>query len=61
MYIGTDQDQRHWELITEQEVLKALTAAKRTTAPGEVIIPTLVWKHLWQYVSQQITRIHPEQ
>jgi hypothetical protein len=35
-----------WEPVTAQEIHRALTAAKGTTAPGEDGIPTLVWKQL---------------
>jgi hypothetical protein len=52
-----DREEIHWEPITELEVLKALTAAKETTVPGEDGIPTLVWKHLWQYMGKPISRI----
>ncbi|THC87044.1 hypothetical protein EYZ11_013511 [Aspergillus tanneri] len=38
-----------WEPITK--------VAKGTTDPGEDRIPTLVWKHLWTYLKEIITKI----
>jgi ribonuclease HI len=46
-----------WDPITEMEITKALKAAKKRTAPGEDGLPTLVWSHLWPYVSSTVTRI----
>jgi hypothetical protein len=46
-----------WEPITKEEICRSLKAAKGTTAPGEDGIPTLVWKHLWEYLQTAITHI----
>ena len=46
-----------WEPISEVEVYRSLKAAKSSTAPGEDGLPTLVWKRLWAYIGNTITRI----
>ena len=50
-------DEILWEPITEHETANALSKAKKSTAPDCDGIPTLVWYHLWPYVSGPITRI----
>ena len=35
---------------------RALKTTKGSTAPGEDDLPALVWKYLWQYLKQLITR-----
>ncbi|KAJ5513135.1 hypothetical protein N7463_002687 [Penicillium fimorum] len=46
-----------WHPISEVEVYRSLKAAKGTTAPGEDGLPTLIWKRLWKYLGNIITRI----
>ncbi|GMG17056.1 unnamed protein product [Aspergillus oryzae] len=46
-----------WTPITEQEVYRALRAAKPMKAPGEDGIPMLVWRQLWQWLRTEILRI----
>jgi hypothetical protein len=46
-----------WHLISEIEIYRSLKAAKGTTAPGEDGLPTLIWKRLWKYLGNIITRI----
>ncbi|KAI3043037.1 hypothetical protein CBS147353_11847 [Aspergillus niger] len=43
-----------WVPITEEEVHRALQAAKPMNAPGEDGLPMLVWKQLWQWLSEVI-------
>jgi len=46
-----------WHPISEIEIYRSLRAAKGTTAPGEDGLPTLIWKRLWKYLGNIITRI----
>jgi hypothetical protein len=46
-----------WQPISDLEVFRSLKAAKSSTAPGEDGLPTLVWKRLWTYIGNTITRI----
>jgi hypothetical protein len=41
-----------WAPLTEEEVHRALQAAKPMKAPGEDGLPMLVWKQLWQCPEQ---------
>jgi hypothetical protein len=46
-----------WEPISETEIARTLRSAKKRTAPGVDGLPTLVWHHLWPYISSTVTRI----
>ncbi|THC94016.1 hypothetical protein EYZ11_006525 [Aspergillus tanneri] len=46
-----------WVPITEEEVHRALQAAKPMKAPGEDRLPMLVWKQLWQWLNKVILRV----
>jgi ribonuclease HI len=46
-----------WDPITKEEVYRALQCMKARKAPGEDEIPTLVWKQIWPYLSEEIFQI----
>lgn len=46
-----------WQPISQLEIYRSLKAAKPSTAPGEDGLPMLIWKRLWKYVGNIITRI----
>jgi hypothetical protein len=46
-----------WVRLTEEEVHRALQAAKPMKAPGEDGLPMLVWKQLWQWLKEAILRL----
>ena len=46
-----------WKPITENEIIKALKAAKKRTAPGQDGLPTLVWHNIWPSVASVVTSI----
>jgi hypothetical protein len=46
-----------WQPISKLEISRSLKAAKSSTTPGEDGLPTLIWKRLWTYLGDIITRI----
>ncbi|EED12026.1 endonuclease/reverse transcriptase, putative [Talaromyces stipitatus ATCC 10500] len=46
-----------WDPITKEEVYGALQRMKARKAPGEDEIPTMVWKQIWPYLSEEIFQI----
>ena len=46
-----------WQPISKLEIYRSLKAAKSSTAPGEDGLPTLIWKRLWTYLGDIITRM----
>lgn len=46
-----------WEPITEDEIYRALKAAKKNTAPGQDVLPTMVCQKIWSYISTTVTKI----